>query len=370
MRIVQLANLVTEQSGGIRTTIDRLGRGYAAAGHERHVVLPAEERGCRRVPGGIAWLLPGIRVPASGGYRVLLARTAVRRLLDRLVPDTVEVSDRWTLTWVARWARARGVRSVALVHEHLGDTLAAWPGLNPVTAQRVAGTADKRLVTAFDAVVCASSHSAAPFDGAARVVPLGVDLATFRPRPVAPPDGVLDLVLVSRLSSEKRPELALAALRHLLDDGVPARLSVIGDGPLRSPLTAQAASLPVRFHGHVAGRAQLAGMVATATVALSTCPTEAFGLAALEALACGTPVVATGGGTGDLLAGADAAAGQLVPPDDPAAMAAAAARLGSTPRAATQRAARAIAGRYPWSRTVAGLLDAHTTGRTDAVVAA
>lgn len=359
MRIVQLVNLVTARSGGIRTAVDRLGRGYAAAGHERHVILPGTRRDCRAIPGGVAWTLPGRRVPASGGYRVLVGRRSVRQLLNRLAPDVVEVSDRWTLTWVGPWARARDVRSVALVHEHLAQTMAAWPGVGDDLAARLAERADRRLVERFDAVVCASRHSAGPFGGAAIVVPLGVDLSTFRPRPAARDHRhAIRLVVVGRLSAEKRPDLALATIATLRDQGVDAHLTLIGDGQLRASLETDAADLPVDLVGHVVNRDRLAELVAAADVALAPCPIETFGLAALEALACGTPVVATGGGTRDLLEGRPPAAGRVVAPAADQ-LATAVADLGRLPREVTRQAARRVAEQYPWSKTVAGLLSTH-----------
>lgn len=370
MRIVQLVNLVTDRSGGIRTAVDRLGRGYAAAGHERHVILPGERRDCRAVPGGVAWTLPGRRVPRGGGYRVLVGRHPVRQLLERLAPDVVEVSDRWTLTWVARWARAHDVRSVALVHEHLAQTMAAWPAVSGDLAARLAARADRRLVDRFDAIVCASRHSAAPFGGAATIVPLGVDLSTFRPRPVAPRhEATIRLVLVGRLSREKRPALALATVATLRDRGVDAHLTIIGDGPRRAAVEARAADHPVDVLGHVADRDRLAALVAGADVALSPCPIETFGLAALEALACGTPVVATGGGSRDLLEGQPAAAGRLVAPAADQ-LATAVVDLAHLDRDVRRRAARAVAEQYPWSRTVAGMLATHTGARAAEAAAA
>ncbi len=70
-----------------------------------------------------------------------------------------------------------------------------------------------------------------------------------------------------------------------------AVLVVAGDGPLRRPLQASAARLPVRFLGHVASRESLAKLLATADVVIAPSPAETFGLSALEALASGTPVV-------------------------------------------------------------------------------
>lgn len=43
MRIVRLANFVTERSGGLRTALARLGEGYAARGHEPVLVCPGRD---------------------------------------------------------------------------------------------------------------------------------------------------------------------------------------------------------------------------------------------------------------------------------------------------------------------------------------
>lgn len=57
-----------------------------------------------------------------------------------------------------------------------------------------------------------------------------------------------------------------------------------------------AAGLPVEFVGPVSDRVRLATMIASADAVISTGPHETFGLAALEALACGTPIVANPAG--------------------------------------------------------------------------
>jgi alpha-1,6-mannosyltransferase len=99
------------------------------------------------------------------------------------------------------------------------------------------------------------------------------------------------LVMASRLSKEKRPELAIGTLRELRRLGVNARLVVAGDGPMRRQLTSLAKGLPVEWRGFVDSRQELAALLADADVALAPGPVETFGLSALEALACGTPAV-------------------------------------------------------------------------------
>jgi alpha-1,6-mannosyltransferase len=365
VRIVQLANLYSPVSGGLRTAVDALGRGYAAAGHERVLVVPGRAFSRRAGPAGTLVTVPGPSV--APGYRLVLDPRPVLRVLERLRPDVIEVSDKATLTLAARWARRRGVRSVLLSHERLDAILAprlpAWLPLEPAV-----DLWNRRLVRFFDAVVVTSRFGAAEFErigaGAVRLVPLGVDLATFRPppgRPVPPTaaaDRPVRLVQLSRLSAEKRPGLALAAVRALRRRNVPVRLDMVGDGPLRPGLerVARHEDLPVVFHGHVATRAGVARLLGAADVALATCPVESFGLAVLEALACGTPVVAVdGGAAGELLC---PGAGVTARPTGEG-LAAGVTEVLARPGTERRAAARARAERYPWSAAVAAMLSVH-----------
>ncbi|MYR56758.1 glycosyltransferase, partial [Streptomyces sp. SID625] len=101
--------------------------------------------------------------------------------------------------------------------------------------------------------------------------------------------------MCSRLSVEKRPGTALDTLQALRRRGERAVLVIAGDGPLRGRLEhrARARGLPVVLLGHVGDRELLSALQASADVCLAPGPAETFGLAALEALACGTPVVAS-----------------------------------------------------------------------------
>ncbi|MFF4738342.1 glycosyltransferase [Streptomyces sp. NPDC001262] len=362
MRIVQIANFYGASSGGLRTTLDALGRGYAAAGHERVLVVPGRRYAAvRNRADGLRVTLPGL--PVGGGYRMMCSPRTLRRLLLRLAPDSLEVSDKLTLVHTAAWARARGVRAVLFSHERadaiLAPRLPGWVPLAPL-----ADGWNRRLAAGFDAVVAASAFSCAEFARVAAPavhrIPLGVDLRVFAPgRAGGPPGGGTRLVFAGRLSAEKSPALPLETLRVLRRRGVDARLDVLGDGPERARLQRRAAGLPVRFHGHVADRGAVAGLLARADVALVPCPVEAFGLAALEALACGTPVVvADAGAARELLApGAGLAVGA-----SPGAVAEGVNTVLGWPEPVRRAAARRRAEEFPWSRTVAGMLAVHAGG--------
>ncbi|MBC9718522.1 glycosyltransferase [Streptomyces sp. TRM66268-LWL] len=365
LRIVRMANFVAPASGGLRTALRELGAGYLAAGHEPVLIVPGERAADRMTGQGRVITVPGPVVPGTGGYRVLTDRRALASLLERLGPDRLEVSDRTTLRWTGEWARRARVPAVMVSHETADGVLRTW-GLPEPAARRAADRLNRRTAYAYSRVVCTTEWAEREFVRirARNVVraPLGVDLDRCRPglrdqglrNRLAREDEVL-LVLCSRLSVEKRPGTAIEAVRVLRGRGVPVRLVVAGDGPLRARLEGRARSLPVRFLGHVADRGRLAALQATADLCLAPGPAETFGLAALEALACGTPVVASASSALPEVLGSAGA----VALDDGASFADAVQLLLDRPERLRRAAARARAECFGWDRAVRAFLAAH-----------
>jgi alpha-1,6-mannosyltransferase len=227
---------------------------------------------------------------------------------------------------------------------------------------------NRRLARLADEVIVTSAFSGDEFErvGARNVrrIPLGVDLDTFRPVPHDSPhratperrtdDRPVRLVTVTRLSREKRPERAIDCLRALCEGGMAAELIVIGDGPERERLRRRARGLPVTFLGHLSDRSAVAALVARADVALFPSPAESFGLATLEALACGTPVVVPADGAARELL--DGPCSGVVSDGTTAEMAEAVRHLLKAPEHERRAAARVAAERYPWAGTVTALL--------------
>lgn len=360
MRIVQAANFVSPTSGGLRTTLRHLAEGYAAHGHSVVQLFPGPADAETTTAWGRRRTLRSPALPATG-YRVMVDHAAVRRALEQAQPDAVEVHDRATLRWVGRWARAHGVPALVVSHERLDRWLEQWlPQWLPLGA--VADRSNAALARAFDAVLCTTSWAAEEFrrlgGPSPRVVPLATDTTAFAWRGAAEErrDDV-HLVLCSRLSREKRPGLAVDTVRELRRRGHAVRLTVAGDGPMRRRLQAQSAELPVEWLGHVGDRTRLGGVLAEADVALAPGPIETFGLAALEALACGTPVVAHARSAVPAVLGAEVcrpAAGE------PAAFADAVEEWLAVPEVARRTAARARAEEFGWDATVRGFLAVHS----------
>ncbi len=365
MRIVRIANFVTPRSGGLRTALRHLGAGYVTAGHESVLIVPGPAASEEETEQGLVITLPGPQVPSMGGYRVLLGRRRTSAVLRDLRPDRVEVSDRTTLRWVGTWARKRDVPSMMVSHESLDGLLRL---VGPASGRRIADLLNGRTAADYDRVVCTTRWAAAEFEriGASNVtrVPLGVDLTRFSPAQLDPvarsrwasPDEIL-LLHCGRLSAEKKPRRSLETVAALRRAGVPAVLVVAGAGPLLPALQAEAAKrqLPVRFLGYLGDPTLLGTLLATADVVIAPGPVETFGLAALEALASGTPVVAS---ASSALSEVIGTAGLVAAGDGPA-YADAVLELMSRPEALRRRAAREQAERFPWAVAVDGFLAAH-----------
>ena len=220
--------------------------------------------------------------------------------------------------------------------------------------------------------------------GRIRIVPPGVDHAFFGPghRPQArralglPLSGRL-LLFVGRIQPLKRADVAIETLAELRESGdEPYRLVVVGgpSGPhgeksLQS-LHDAADARGVRDHVHFVApqpHELLSSYYRAADVCIVPSRSESFGLVALEAAACGTPVVASAvGGLTTLVDHGHT--GYLVDDPDPVAYAAAVRRTFDEPLAAERLSTASVlrARRYTWraaARTLVELHDELAAGR-------
>jgi D-inositol-3-phosphate glycosyltransferase len=249
----------------------------------------------------------------------------------------------WLSGWVGRSAREIwGVPLVASFHT-LGKVknYSLALGETPEPAARLSG--EERVIREADRLVAATPAEAAQLVGLygaaperIRVVPPGVDHGLFFPRPRREARarlhlvGVRLLVFVGRLQAHKGPDLAVRALAEAIArDPVGTSdvvLAIVG-GPSGSGHGAEVARLMDLAAALGVGervmlfppqpQARLADFYAAAEAVLVPSRSESFGLVALEAQACGTPVVATAVG-GLRFVIEDAVTGFLVEGHDPA----------------------------------------------------
>ncbi|MCB9914482.1 MAG: N-acetyl-alpha-D-glucosaminyl L-malate synthase BshA [Planctomycetes bacterium] len=224
------------------------------------------------------------------------------------------------VAWIVREAAggAHAPRIVTTLHGTDTNLVGAAPEYAPLLAH---------VLAASDAVTCVSEHLAREArdafgltgERAARVIPDFVDTARFRPRP-RPTGAPARVVHVSNFRPLKRVPWLVEAFAAAAAGG-DAELVLVGEGPEldASRAAAERSGARVTFLGP---RRDLAEVVADADVFALASAQESFGLAALEAMAAGVPVLAPAvGGLPEVLR--DGVEGRLVPPDDRAAWSAA-----------------------------------------------
>ncbi len=294
MHILQLANFYGPNTGGLRVALDRLAEEYLAAGAQVTTIVPGD-RNRRRVTESGRTLLT-VRaplMPGMGGYRLIVNPGAVRRMIQVVGPDVIELSDKTTLAAAATRSRDDRAPTVLISHERL-DAVVGQSFSSRTPVLRAMQVFNNHWGDRVDSVVCCSEFAAEEFadgrDTPIERVSLGVDLDLFRPGP-HPQNDRPRIATVVRLTVDKDPQLLVETSRELLSRGLDHDWVVYGDGPLRSELEQMAAGLPMTFAGYETDRRTLARKIAQADVGVSPGPCETFGLAALELLACGTPVV-------------------------------------------------------------------------------
>lgn len=305
MRIVHVANFYGPRSGGIKTTLHELGLGYLRAGHEFIYVVPGPTYLKEITPFGLQITLPSVQLFGTGGYQIIKSNKQLLNLIQFINPDRLEISDRFTLFKLGRWARKYKVPSVVFSHETLtGLARKYFKFLPRFFTDFLVDLHNKKLAKTFDTVIATTNFAAVEFEKIGinnlRKVPLGVDLRTFNPsrrnlefRSELLAGSRYLLVHCGRLSPEKEPHRSVQAVANLIAAGVDVKLIIIGGGPLWKKIRKQSAHLPVQMIGYVACREKIADYLAAADVTIAPGPLETFCLSALESLASGTPVVAS-----------------------------------------------------------------------------
>ncbi len=358
MHIADVTMFHAPSSGGVRTYLQAKRRRIAEhPGLRASLVIPGAEHDAL----DDRYTLPAPRLPLGQGYRFPLRRAPWRERLVGLAPDLIEAGDPYVTPWAALEAGQRlGVPVVGFYHSDLPRLMGdRFGGAVRRRLERYVGD----LYGRFDGVLapCRAMAERLADWGVddVRVQPLGVDLTTFHPDRADPawraslglPADTRLLVFAGRHSREKNVDVLLRTLRRL---GRPYHLLLMGPGmPTRVPDNVTVVS-------RYCDRREVARALASADAMLHAGTRETFGLVALEAMACGLPVVAARAGA--LIENVPLGGGLLCTPRDDAAMAEAVEALFDHDVAAGGRHARRhVERRFHWDRVIDDLLAYYAT---------
>jgi len=326
MRVLVVSGIWPPDVGGPASHAPEVAAWLRARGHDVEAVVTAATAPAaepypvrwvsRRLPAGLRHLRALLLIAARGRHADVVYSTGMfgRSSLGALAARTPLVL-KITADPAFERARRRG-----LVGGEVGDFQAGGGGPLATILRRLRDAAIRRAAH----VVCPSSFMR-DLVVSWGVPPEGVDVLP-NPAPRAADAAAFDagrqpvLAFAGRLTAQKDLGTALAALREL--PGV--RLLIAGDGPERGRIAAEAGE-GVELLGPLP-RAQVLGLLRAADAAVLTSAWENFPHGVVEALAVGTPVIATRtGGVAEVVR--DGENGLLVDPGDAPAFAAAVRRF-------------------------------------------
>lgn len=327
VKSLHFTNSWHESSGGIRTFYSQLMKYAPEHGHFLRMVVPGETDRMEEVNSHarIYYTRAG-RAPFNRAYRMISPRSylgsgsPIVKILAAERPDLVEICDKYSLPylggllrrgWLCGYAHRPTVTAISC--ERLDENISAYL-VSGRWVQAASPVLLKWLYFALaDHHIAISRHTADELETASHghkvtrgvwMAPMGVDVETFSPElrtRAFGSGGQVEMLYAGRLVPEKNAELLLETLDVLEREhpGERWKLTIAGEGISRGPLEKQAAKFregAVEFLGHVASRRELARLIANADMFVHPNPREPFGIAPMEAMASGTPLVAPNSG--------------------------------------------------------------------------
>ena len=328
MRVALVCPYSLSAPGGVQDQVVGLARALAGLGHDIEIVapgeLPGDLRGTSagrafrfRVNGSVAPMAPQpaaavrtVRALRRGGFDVL-------HLHEPLAPS---------ITIPALLAHPAPV--IGTFHAAGHRTPYRWLG---GSARRLASGIDARVAVSEPAAQLAARH----LGGSYELLFNGIDLARFREAPRADAAG-RTILFLGRHEHRKGLDVVLDALRSLPPD---VAVRVAGDGPVTTRLRERHRDPRISWLGRLSEADKIRQLRAASVLCAPSRHGESFGIVLLEAMAAGTPAVASDV-PGYRSLSDQSGAVLLVPPDDSRALAAGLLRVLSDPRLATTLRAR------------------------------
>ena len=331
-KTLHLTNSWHETSGGIATFYRALIEEANRQEREIRLVVPAAHDSIE--PAGKFGKIYHVQAPhalLNSAYRMiyppqfLRAEGRVQQILRQERPGLVEICDKYTLNYLGTLLSKRLLRNVdfrpvivGLSCERMDDNFRTYLGSFPLSQKFCSLYMKWLYYPFFDHHIANSEYTATELRAVAQgqsapratwIRHMGVDLSHLSPRRRsramrqrllqnfgASEESVL-LLYVGRLAPEKNLSLLFQLIRHLAHTSPrDFRLLVVGDGIERHRWESAGPEHRVLFLGHIKDRSVLADIYANADFFVHPNPREPFGIAPLEAMASGLPLIAPNAG--------------------------------------------------------------------------
>jgi alpha-1,6-mannosyltransferase len=384
IKTLHLTNAFHTHSGGISTFYHAMLQAANQQRREMRLIVPGAENRVEQVGAhGRIYFVRARKAPIYGSYRCmyptqyLRPEDPIRKILREERPDVIEICDKYNLHYLGGMIRENLLADLdfrpvilGLSCERMDENVAAYVGATAFHRWFCRWYMHWIYFPFFDHHTAVSEHAAVELVTASRkhavrrgiwIRPMGVDAGRFSPdrRSTAMREYLLQtsnggpgtnlLLYAGRLAPEKNLPLLVEMMGLLGGD---CRLIVVGSGMERARLehlTAEQAPGRLCFLDHITDRGRLAEVYASCDLFVHPNPREPFGIAPLEAMASGLPLV--GPNCGGITSFASQANAWLAEPD--AASFAAAVQQAMrehTARLAKVQAGLATAAEHSWER--------------------
>jgi alpha-1,6-mannosyltransferase len=311
MKVCDLTQFYSPFSGGVKRYLEEKRKYAVANGHQHLLIIPGDQTSCSETENSRTYSIKSPLVSRTSRYRALLHLGAVQQLLQQERPDVIESSDPYQLAWKAiASGQALRIPVVGFYHSNFPEayfrTTSKFLGETATEiVMEMARTYVRALYNHFQATFVPSAALGQVLGqwGVENVIlaELGIDTDIFRPgndrdatraRLEIPGDRFL-LLYVGRLAYEKNVRTLFDAFEILNTANIGRfHLLVVGDGHLRDQLRELSrGTKAVSWVRYISAQNELAAVYRAADLFVHPSVQETFGLVALEAQACGTPVV-------------------------------------------------------------------------------
>ena len=298
-------------ASGVDTLTRALARALRQMGHRVVIFAPWKEHDPATAEEDL-FVLSALRV--NPGHAIYLSYPISFHLIaefKRQLFDLVHIHTSGSVNLLAWQVAALFDLPIVYTYHTMSKEYVHYWGLNhdkmESLADSVAKLYDKMVCNSTDRVLTPSAKAAdylahLEITPPVTVIPNGIELQCFAPRPsdflqtrFGVPPAAKVLLFVGRLNQEKRPLLAYEVFRTLAQRRTDLCLVMAGDGVLAAPLAQMARSDGLQARLFLIGLVDHADMPAVynaADIWVSTSTSEVHPMVALEAVACGLPVVA------------------------------------------------------------------------------